>query len=240
MEYTGVDGCRGGWCVVTLPEDGPATLCIEPDFRSVWQNHHESATIFVDMPIGLLDGAEDRNPGRVCDLLARQLLGKGATSRVFSAPCRQAVYAKSKAEAKRLNVARMGRSLSEQTLMIAPKIRQVDELLLTNSEARAKVFEVHPEIVFYFLAGGRTQPAKRSREGEKARVGILKRFEPRTVHILNQAAMLRKQYVAKDDVLDALACAVAALKARGRFETIPNDVPLDSKGLPMQMVYWKP
>jgi len=240
MQYTGVDGCRGGWCVVTLPEGGPGRLCIEPDFRSVWQNHHESATIFVDMPIGLLDCAENGNPGRACDLLARQLLGKGATSRVFPAPCRHAVYARNKAEAKRLNVARMGKSLSEQTLMIAPKIRQVDELLLTNSEARAKIFEVHPEIVFYFLGGGKTQPPKRSREGEKARVNILKHFEPRTEDILNQAKALSKRYAALDDVLDALACAVAALKAKGRFETIPGDVPLDSKGLPMQMAYWKP
>jgi predicted RNase H-like nuclease len=240
MRYTGVDGCKTGWCVVTLPEIGPGAVRIEPDFRSVWLNHRGSSTILVDMPIGLLEQREDGDPRRRCDALARQLLGKDATSRVFAVPCRQAIYAKDKAEAQVLNQRHLERKISAQTIAIAPKIRQVDELLLSDPKARNKIFEVHPEILFYFLAGGNTLPRKRSREGEKARIETLKRLEPRTDDILNQAAMLSKQYVAKDDVLDALACAVTALKAKGNFQTLPSDVPPDPKGLPMQMVYWMP
>lgn len=239
MRYTGVDGCRGGWCVVTLPDNGLGSVRIEPDFEAVWKNHRDSSCLLVDIPIGLLECMENGETARRCDVQARTLLGKGA-SRVFPAPCRQAVYASNKSLAKQQNIEYLGKSLSEQTLMIAPKIREVDELLLREADARAKVFEVHPEILFYFLAGGKTLPPKRSKAGEQARKEILKRLEPRTEDLLNQAAALSKKFAALDDVLDALACAVTALKAQCSFQTIPENVPKDAKGLPMQMVYWKP
>ncbi|MFO7976915.1 MAG: DUF429 domain-containing protein [Candidatus Hydrogenedentota bacterium] len=240
MRYTGVDGCRGGWCVVTLPGKGPGSLRIEPDFQSVWQNHRDSSMILVDMPIGLLEDGKNGNPARACDTLARKLLGKGATSRVFPVPCRQAVYAEDKAEARRLNLQHLGRSIPAQALKIVPRIREVDECLLHTDEARKKVFECHPEIIFKHLNDGNTLPGKRTPEGIRLRNDILQRYEPRSEDILNQGAGLSKRYAALDDVLDALACAMAGLKAKGRFQSLPEDVPLDPKGLPMQMVYWKP
>ena len=80
----GADACRGGWCVVTLPVDGDATVEVVDRFTKVAtrQAMGQLGAVGVDIPIGLSEG-----PPRECDIEARALLGDRRSS-VFSAPVR--------------------------------------------------------------------------------------------------------------------------------------------------------
>jgi predicted RNase H-like nuclease len=44
--------------------------------------------------------------------------------------------------------------------------------------------------------------------------------------------------VSKDDILDALAATVTGVGGNGRLVTTPEEPERDSKGLPMEMVYY--
>jgi predicted RNase H-like nuclease len=85
----GVDGCRAGWLVVLahpLARDAQAhqvRLCAS--FAEVLHLEPAPTIIAVDIPIGLL--AEPQPGGRDCDRLARQWLGRRASS-VFTPPIR--------------------------------------------------------------------------------------------------------------------------------------------------------
>ena len=54
------------------------------------------------------------------------------------------------------------RKVSKQLFNIAPKIREVDEVLRAMPDANGRVFEVHPEVAFWRLNGERalTEPKK--------------------------------------------------------------------------------
>ena len=81
---------------------------------------------------------------------------------------------------------------------------------------------------------------KKTSQGYDERRNLLQRVEPQATDIIDKAMgkYLRK-HVAKDDILDALAAAVTAREGsvRGALRAIPPDPPIDSKGLPMEMVY---
>ena len=47
------------------------------------------------------------------------------------------------------------RKVSKQLFNIAPRIREIDELLRAFPAAASRVFEVHPEVAFWRLNGGR-------------------------------------------------------------------------------------
>ena len=113
------------------------------------------------MPIGLPErvGAG----GRAAENCVRPLLGARQSS-VFSVPSRAAIYAADYREACRIAQATSEppRKVSKQLFNIAPKIREVDEALRATPRAAARVFEVHPELAFWRLNGGRalTEPKK--------------------------------------------------------------------------------
>lgn len=150
MMVVGADGCRAGWFAVTLTKDGPGRPQIFLDVFNLWREHTEAASILLDIPIGLRESGPQE---RLCDLRARQLLGRRGSS-VFPVPCRDAVYAEAYPEACDINQHLTGRRLSRQTWNITPKIRQVDELLSGQASARLQIREVHPEVCFWALAGG--------------------------------------------------------------------------------------
>ena len=232
----GADGCPGGWIVALVrPDGGEARLRIVPRFADVLAAPEQPAIVAVDMPIGL---PERTGPGgRAAENCVRPLLGARQSS-VFSVPSRAAIYAADYATACAIAAATSDppRKVSKQLFNIAPKIREVDEVLRTAPDAAGRVFEVHPEVAFWRLNGERalTEPKKiKSRVHEPGlalRRGLL------------MAAGLPAETVnatppkgaAGDDLLDALACAAVARRIhRGVAKPFPDPPPRDAHGLPM-------
>ena len=158
----GVDGCPGGWVAAFVrPADGAGHIEIFARFADVLATSQMPAVIAVDIPIGLPErtGAG----GRPAENAVRPLLGARQSS-VFSVPARAAIYESDYAGACRTALATSAppRKVSRQLFNIAPKIREVDELLRADVSLAGHVYEVHPELAFWRLNGERplTEPKK--------------------------------------------------------------------------------
>lgn len=236
--FVGVDGCRDGWVAIGLAENGDwGEADVLPDVSHLWNKHATATLILVDIPLGLRDsGPEERR----CDRLARKLIGPPRASSVFRAPCRPAVYAKSKDEANCINEMMTGRKLPLQTREIIDKICQMDVLLCGDRVARSRVREIHPEMCFWAL--NKCQPMKHSkkkRAGREERIQVLETVCPQTREIVEYAKhRFKDKKVSVDDLLDALAAAVTAMMGGQALHSIPKAGEFDSKGLRMEMVYF--
>jgi predicted RNase H-like nuclease len=236
----GVDGCRGGWVTATVKasvrEDGRIQhpvrldrLRVLPHFADVLAETGRCRLVGVDMPIGLTDG-----PGpRSCDVEARRSLGKRASS-VFTPPVRAALEAPDYSRASRIQFERTGKKLSRQGFFITPKIREVDRLMTVALQRRVR--EIHPELAFRELNGGRpTTYNKKSLAGRRERVALLARVfcaVERTVREYRRAGV-----VEPDDILDTLVAAWTALQAvTGQSFTLPGRPETDAEGLRMEIV----
>jgi predicted RNase H-like nuclease len=233
LTVLGVDGCPGGWvgAVVTLPRRagtrGPAELAgwlVLPDAATLVATARSTDAAGVDMPIGLADAGP-----RACDLEARRLLGRRASS-VFPAPVRAVLGSSSYEEACARSVAACGRALSKQTWAIVPRIADLDAHVTPTLQSR--LVEVHPELVFVRLTGA-ALPAKKTPAGAAARLAALGRWLPDPA-----AAVARAPRPARaDDALDALACAWAAARwATATALVLPAEPPRDARGLRMEIV----
>jgi predicted RNase H-like nuclease len=233
-ELIGIDGCRGGWLVASSDAALSAlTFSIVDDLEPlIARAERDRAVVAIDIPIGLADGGP-----RTCDLEARRLLGRPRGSSVFPAPCRSALPATTYRRACGLSRRALGVALSIECFNIMPKIRQVDVLMTPGRQAFVR--EVHPELVFALASGrphGLVEP-KRTAAGERIRLrllrGIAPRFDPAAVR-----ARLGLARVARDDVIDAVACLVAARRiAQGKALVLPaGGVERDSRGLRMEIV----
>lgn len=234
VQCFGVDGCKGGWVFAGLSEQGAAfgtVVRLETLVNAV----AAGSSLFVDIPIGL---REDVGGARHCDREARRLLSPYRASSVFNAPIRAVIdiadYHTANSTSRQLS----GQGLSKQSFNIIPKIREVDQLMVNNLNARALVREAHPEVCFYGLAGGRPmQYGKKTREGYQERLSVLARYQPGVERDVSQALTYwPRSVVAADDILDALACAVTS-KMRSFWKSLPASPELDSRGLPMEIVY---
>ena len=232
----GVDGCRGGWFYVEL--DGLQSLRwgVVERFRTLVESVEAPGRVFVDMPIGLPDGPEPRD----CDREARKKLGRRHSS-VFNAPARIVLEAIDYDEARRLSREATGKSISRQAFGIVQKIREVDAVLRGSRRARRLVREVHPEICFRALAGGRAMTSgKKTAAGFEERLAVLEAVRPGVG--ADVAGILRQglgRRAAPDDVLDALVAAITASLGDEALATLPAAPPRDRFGLPMEMVYAK-
>jgi predicted RNase H-like nuclease len=137
------------------------------------------------------------------------------------------------------NYSLTGRRIGVQTWAISPKIREVDQFLRAKPEAREKIREIHPEVLFWALNGRRSMSHKKShRAGFEERVEVLRRCFTRTDNLVREAlSTFPRNVVARDDILDASAAAVTALLGNGALATIPEQPERDAFGLPMEMVY---
>ncbi|PSR09006.1 MAG: DUF429 domain-containing protein [Bacteroidetes bacterium] len=235
---TGIDGCRAGWLVVRF--DGQlADLQLSLTLPAVQADAPPPGLIFIDMPIGLLSSGP---VGRTCDQLARRYLSPLRHSSVFTPPCRAATYTP-KAAASAVNFQHTGKKLSQQSLNIVPKIRDLDEFLQQQLPAeQLRWHEAHPEVVFAAL--NHRQPlaaTKKTAAGQAQRLALLAPF---FTDIAAWWPAALRQYprsqVQPDDVLDALALAVAAwLCATGQavLQRLPAQPPVDDTGLSMQIVF---
>lgn len=212
----GIDGCRGGWIVVT-----PTGAQVVAQFVDALAMLPSDCVIAIDMPIGLLDAHVPG--GRTCDQAARALLGRARAASVFSPPPRPALGARTLPDAQAT-----GARITLQTLNIMPKIAEVDAAMTPALQRR--VHETHPELAFTAMNGDQPVVAnKKTPEGRAARIALLER-----------AGVLippRQAGAAIDDLLDACALVWSAHRiARGAQRVVPDGpAERDAHGLRMEI-----
>jgi predicted RNase H-like nuclease len=234
--FAGVDGCRGGWIAAFLrPDDTKARVRVVPRFLDIVSAPEAPAIVAIDIPIGLPE--RSGHGGRAAENLVRPLLGLRQSS-VFSVPSRAAVYAGDYGEACRLALATCDppRKVSKQLYLIAPKICEVDGILCADPALARRVFEVHPELAFWRLNGGRALAEPKKVKGRPYPPGLALRRQ-----LLIEAGLADSIIdddpppgAGVDDVLDALACAITARRIfSGIAQPFPDPPPRDARGLPM-------
>lgn len=236
----GVDGCPAGWFVVTVRPTGKLEWQVLPTMEDLIRTVEESARIFVDIPIGLPVGSDERE----CDREARQMLRRPRGSSVFRVPVREVLKATSFSKANAISRratstdSNKGKGITKQTFAIVPKISEVDSLLRGCHKARGLVREIHPEVCFAGLAGHPMKHRKKKRAGFEERRSVLGKewsnIDELIDHVLEET--LRK-CVERDDVLDAAVAAFTACQDERLLRSLPAKRKVDAHGLPMEMVY---
>ncbi len=157
---------------------------------------------------------------------------------MFSVPSRAAIYAGNYAEAclVSLETSEPPRKVSKQLFNIAPKIREVDGVLRADPALMARVHEVHPELAFWRLNDGRALDEPKKVKSRAFGPGLALRRELLKAAGLPSAlvAAAPPKGAAKDDAIDALACAAIARRLHaGVARPFPYPPPRDAYGLPM-------
>ena len=229
----GVDGAKSGWIAVWWAE-AALTHCVYSSARSLVDAHRQARVIAVDIPIGLPDRG-----GRRADTEARQFVGGRRASSVFSSPIRGILDATSQPEASRQHREIDGRGFGAQSFAILSKIREWDDLLQSDAQARAAVREIHPEVSFSALNGGRGMGLafkKKSQEGAATRTELLSAVfgSEQVARLVHSVA---RRQAARDDVLDALIALWSAERvAAGESVSLPT--PPDSDGTGLSIAIW--
>jgi predicted RNase H-like nuclease len=156
-DVIGVDGCARGWIAASQDASGTIACRRVETLAELFGGSARPRVVAVDVPIGLL-----RRGARECDVEARRLLGIRRSSvfprRPTRRPCPQ-----------------RGGVSSIQTWAIVPKVVQIDCFLRADTMRRQVVREVHPEVSFFYLNGGRPmRMPKRTEGGHADRVSALR------------------------------------------------------------------
>ena len=233
--YIGVDGCRGGWIAAVL-DYGDLRFERFGTMEDLIGKYPQFDAFLVDMAIGLQDNADQIRP----DQAAKEELGPKAST-IFPIPCRSAVYAESEAEQKQENIRILGKSLAKQSIALVPKIRELDEFMMSHPEYQNRILESHPEVDFARLKGSAVLSRKKDFIGLMERERILSEcVDKKDIPVFYDKAKELK--CNPDDLMDALCLAVTgALYTHGMCETIPDEPHKDSKGLEMKLTVpkWK-
>ena len=230
----GVDGCRGGWVVIALSEQG-GTFGLYSSLRDLLGELSAKTPVFIDMPLGLI---EDNTMERACESLVRQRLGPRRSS-VFAVPPRQVLAFSNYDDANAKSRELMGKGLSQQAFGLLPRVLELDRLLEHSAKARGIFRESHPELCFWALAGEQPmQHPKKTQAGFEERLVTLSRYWSEAETLAGRAMLhLVGSGVARDDILDAFANALNAHAGTARWRTLPARPMKDPKGLPMRITY---
>lgn len=229
-DVIGVDGCTGGWIAASREARGAICCRRVETLEELFGDSVLPRVVAVDVPIGLR-----RRGARDCDLEARRLLGLRRSS-VFTAPIRPILTAASQVEASRIRHRVEGKRVSIQAWAIVPKIVEIDGFVRADPTRREIVREVHPEVSFCVLNGGRPmRAAKRKADGQTERLAVLRTWCGEAIaHALAERATLGCK---ADDIVDALVALWTAERIhRGEAISIPTKPPLDAYGLRMEMM----
>ncbi len=236
MKLHGVDGCPGGWVVASSDEElrdvSYAIIETQQVGELISRAELLGDLLMVDIPIGLADSLP-----RACDLAARRYLGAPRASSVFPAPCRGALNADTYPVACALNFAACGRKISLQSFHILNKIRAVDRAM--TPEKQRFVRECHPEVVFARLSGsGRGLLTNKKRPAGRAERRALLKTELGPIDVDCIRDHFGRGKLPTDDLLDALACLIAARNVvTGKELVLPEaDPAVDERGLRMEIV----
>ena len=233
MKTAGIDGCKAGWILITFDENPLyKVLRSDDDLKAAFDEYDR---VFVDMPIGL----EDENYTRECDRLLREKLGAEYASSVFSPPIRPALHAPSYVEANMQSYDYTEKKLTVQAWNITPKIKTIDNFLIQNPDLKEVVFESHPELIFKNLNRGMIYQKKNTKKGLRHRLDLVTNYEEIAADFFRDIKEeFRRNEVDEDDIVDAMALALAAkMSVEKGIKTIPENPPVDSEGLPMAIHY---
>jgi len=229
----GIDAGPGGW-VVARADTGLGRVAFEC-LERLDELFREAAagrlTVAIDIPIGLPESGARR-----CDLEARRRLGAPRAASVFPPPCRTALAAASFGAACAANRKACGRGLTRQAFELLPRLRQVDALITPALQQHVR--EAHPEVTFAVLAGGGgLRFPKTTAAGRRERLDLLRPFLG-PLDLLDARRALGREAARPDDLLDAAACLVTALRVRQeRAVVLPDGPPeRDARGLRMEIV----
>jgi predicted RNase H-like nuclease len=198
------------------------------------------------MPIGLPEHSPPK--GRLAESAVRPLLGDRKSS-VFRIPSRLAVYAAVTStlpdERDRFffacEIARKtsedGKAFAKQGFYIFHKIVEIDQFLRSNPSMTKRLFEIHPEVAFWRLNGGKELDEPKKKRGRPHEKGLALRQRLLIADGFSEEAVSHvpiKADAGIDDWLDALACAAIARRIyEGRARSFPSSPPRDAYGLPM-------
>lgn len=217
MAVLGLDGCAKGWIGVVLEGDAVSVHHFTSVSRTL-ELGSEFEVIAIDIPIGLLDSGP-----RLADVLARRNL-PGRASTIFNAPPRACLGVQDYPAAQEIARRLLGKGLSKQSFALLAKIDEVDRF---HHSAPCPVWEVHPELTFAKINGGRVLAPKTTWAGMVERRAALA-----SVGIgLDDVDPAVGRMGAIDDVLDAAACAWSAreiLHERAAF--LPDPPEVDATG----------
>jgi predicted RNase H-like nuclease len=210
VRVVGIDGCRGGWVGVVLSDEGTAAVS-GPTVASIVEQVGPVDAAGVDIPIGLPVGG-----ARAADRAAQEFLGR-RRSTVFSTPIRECLEAPTLAAAIALSRARTGAGISAQAYALRARILEVAAWL---PGAGVDLREVHPEVSFAVLSGGRPMAgSKRTWNGMQERLAALATAGIGLPDRLGRAGSV----AGVDDVLDAAVVAWTARRiARGEAISFPS------------------
>jgi predicted RNase H-like nuclease len=224
----GVDGCRGGWLVVTAepPLGGAITgVRLAPRIVEVIEalRAGKLSAVAIDMPIALPDAG-----ARAADVEARRRLGRKGAS-VFPTPARGLLGAASHGDAVRLGRSIDGRGISVQAFNLLPRIAELAAAV--DASLNDVLVEAHPESAFAAMSGAPLASSKRTATGRAERIALL-------AERLGACAALdvRLPGAGADDVLDATANAWTAQRWLAGEAVVLGDGSVDALGLPMRIV----
>jgi predicted RNase H-like nuclease len=229
----GVDGCRAGWISVETKNQLHWNIEMFSTIQDLWERYSKALLILIDIPIGL----RDNGPlPRLCDESARKFLTRKRSSSIFPTPCRLTLSALNYIEANEINRSKTGKGLSKQTWNITDKIKEVDKLLRNNMKAQNIFIESHPEACFAALNESLMQYYKKTDEGIKERLSILKKYyKDIKSHVSKVIELYNNRGLEVDDILDAWILAVSASRGRSNLRFLPDEFEYDSIGLPMRI-----
>ena len=202
MLTLGVDAARGGWIAVSFEDGRFADAVLERRFPSLLERFDDAVVVGVDIPIGLPEPGAKRR----ADLEARVAIGARRSS-VFFTPTRAALEVPTYREARAI-----APSTSAQGWALRTAILDVDRV------RDPRVREVHPEVSFAVLAGEPLAYGKRTWNGQRERLRLLRRAGIKIPERLDAGL------AAAHDVLDAAVAGWTATRiARGEHVTFPAD-----------------
>ena len=227
ISVAGMDGCKGGWVVVTARADGKGGTSVErvPDLTAITRrlDSGELGAVGIDIPIGLPDAGSRR-----CDVEARKMIGPRRSS-VFPAPIRPVLGAETYEEAAALCQSISGKGMSRQAFGILPKIAEVDRLMTPDRQRH--LVEVHPEVCFTALARMPMPSHKATPQGRAERLAVLRGV----FSDIDARSALHLPGTQPDDILDAYVAVWTAQRwIAHKHLQLGGD--LDARGLRMEMI----
>jgi len=202
MLTLGVDVARGGWIAVAVEDGRFVDAVLERRFPALLERFRAAVVVGVDVPIGLPEPGSRRR----ADVEARGLVGARRSS-VFFTPSRVALEAPTYRAARAVAPSTSAQGWALRTAIL--DAGRVDD---------ARVREVHPEVSFAVLAGQPLAFAKRTWNGHRERIRLLRRVG------ITIPDRLDAGLAAADDVLDAAIAAWTATRiAREEHITFPAD-----------------
>jgi predicted RNase H-like nuclease len=160
MSIVGVDGCKRGWIAIALVDNEPVRGYFIAALDELLDAIPDAQAVAIDIPVGLPSTGQ-----RQADIEARERLGPRRNS-VFPTPIRDAITARTHAEATAIFKRMTGRGISRQAFALAPKIQEAERW---SRAAPVPVWEVHPEVSFAVMMDRPAQWPKSTWSGLRER-----------------------------------------------------------------------